>query len=144
MLPRILFLLATVLLPLALCQNLFELYKAMITDQATRSKNPPVNIEIFGESLCPDTTRFVCKQSLDIGQFSGTSETISCQFGQLCKHPHSLTSHITLSDWPNANLEKQEFGETLFEEQLDKTKRNLKRRGYRVIEFDRVRTRSSY
>uniref|UniRef100_A0A8R1E2P0 Uncharacterized protein n=2 Tax=Caenorhabditis japonica TaxID=281687 RepID=A0A8R1E2P0_CAEJA len=45
-------------LNLAQCQNLFELYKAMLADQAARGAVPPVNIEVFGESLCPDTTRY--------------------------------------------------------------------------------------
>ncbi|CAI2342152.1 unnamed protein product [Caenorhabditis sp. 36 PRJEB53466] len=58
MVPRIVLLAVTVILPLALCQNLLEIYKAMIADQSARAKSPPIDIEFFGESLCPDTTRY--------------------------------------------------------------------------------------
>ncbi|UMM17468.1 hypothetical protein L5515_014000 [Caenorhabditis briggsae] len=49
---------ALVFIPTALGQNLLEIYKAMMNDQAARAKTPPINIEFFGESLCPDTTRY--------------------------------------------------------------------------------------
>ncbi|CAI5442131.1 unnamed protein product [Caenorhabditis angaria] len=34
-----------------------DILRRLLDDQVAQATNPPINIEVFGEALCPDTTR---------------------------------------------------------------------------------------
>ncbi|CAA85467.2 Gamma-interferon-inducible lysosomal thiol reductase [Caenorhabditis elegans] len=78
---------ATWILPFVLGQNLLEIYKAMMADQASRAKTPPINIEFFGESLCPDTTRYFRNHIMPVWTSLQASSTINITY-----HPFGLAS----------------------------------------------------